>query len=92
MLPVSEKASTGTATCHFVDKTEKWTSKRGTKRENRRCPSQYAPSIWSHYGHRRYRVHPVNFPYGLPSLWEIRAKDGAVLPTIFCCVRPPRRS
>ncbi len=42
MLPVSEKASTGTATCHFVDKTEKWTGKRGTKRENRRCPSQYA--------------------------------------------------
>ena len=39
MLPVSEKATTGTATGHSVDKMEKWTGKRGTKQENRRCPS-----------------------------------------------------
>ena len=78
MLPVSEEATTGTATGHFVDKTEKSTGKSTV-------PVPVCPSIWSHYGHRRYRVHPVNFPYGLPSLWEIRAKNGPVLPTIFCC-------
>ena len=42
MLPVSEEATTGTATGHFVDKTEKSTGKHGTKRESRRCPSLYA--------------------------------------------------
>ena len=84
MLPISEKATTG----HFVDKREKWMGKHSTKQENRRCPSQYARLyIWSHYGHRRYSVHPVNFPYGLPSLWEIWAKDRAILPTIFCCIQ-----
>ena len=82
MLPVSEEATTGTATGHFVDKTEKSTGKHGTKRESRRCPSLYArlfgPITGTDGG-------PVNFPYGLPSLWEIRAKNGPVLPTIFCC-------
>ena len=42
MLPVSEEATTGTATGHFVNKTEKSTGKHGTKRESRRCPSLYA--------------------------------------------------